>query len=202
MAEERRFRDEVRSLLRERILAAAYQLVAANGWDAVRVLDVATAAGVSRQTIYNEFTNKAALGEAMVVRETELFVAGVTAELDKYPEDLGQAIKAALGFTLRKANRNPLLKAILTSARGSSDDLLPLLTTRSEPVLVAASQVLEDYLVRHQPHVEKEKIVATADAAARLTVSYIVLPLESVDLMTRRLCWFVAQALELRVDCL
>lgn len=192
----------MRSLLRERILAAAYELVSEQGWDAVRVLDVATAAGVSRQTIYNEFTSKAALGEAMVVRETQLFVAGVTAELDKYPEDLGQAITAALGFTLRKASRNPFLKAILTSARGSHNDLLPLLTTRSEPVLVAASQVLEDYLVRHQPNVEKEKIVATADAAARLTVSYVVLPLESVDLMTRRLCWFIAQALELHVDCL
>lgn len=192
----------MRSLLRERILVAAWELVSVHGWDAVRVLDVATAAGVSRQTIYNEFTSKAALGEAMVVRETELFVSGVTAELDKHPEDLGRAITGALGFTLRKASRNPFLKAILTSARGSHDDLLPLLTIRSEPVLSAASQVLEDYLVRHQPDADKEKVVATADAAARLTVSYIVLPLESVDLMTRRLCWFIGQALDLEVDCL
>ncbi|HSP39705.1 MAG TPA: TetR family transcriptional regulator [Frankiaceae bacterium] len=192
----------MRLLLRERILAAAWDLVSVQGWEAVRVLDVATAAGVSRQTVYNEFTNKAALGEAMVMRETELFVAGVTAELDKYPDDLGRAITAALGFVLRKASRNPFLKAILTSARGSHDDLLPLLTTRSEPVLMAASQVLEGYLARHRPNVEREKIVATADAAARLTVSYIVLPLESIDMMTRRLCWFIGQALELHVDCL
>lgn len=173
-----------------------------HGWDAVRVQDVATAAGVSRQTIYNEFVSKAGLGEAMVLRETELFVAGISAELDKHPEDFGEAITAALGFTLRKASRNPLLKAILTSARGSHDDLLPLLTTRSEPVLTAASRVLEDYFVRHQPAVDREKIVATADAAARLTVSYIVLPLESIDVMTRRLCWFISQALELQVACL
>lgn len=202
MAEGQQYRDATRLALREHTLDATYELVSDRGWDAVRVADIAQAVGVSRQTIYNEFTTKQAIGEAMIVRETDRFIRGVEVEMEKYPDDLAQAITGAVTYALHRASENPLLKAVLTSARGSRDDLLPLLTTQSEPILAAASHVLEAYLHRHQPELDKEKVAAVVDAAARLTVSYIVLPLEPVDLMTRRLCWLVTQALELRVDCL
>ncbi|MGQ5228634.1 helix-turn-helix domain-containing protein, partial [Streptomyces sp. yara] len=38
-------------------------------WSAVRMVDVAAAAGVSRQTLYNEFGSKDGLARALVRRE-------------------------------------------------------------------------------------------------------------------------------------
>ncbi|OEV24900.1 hypothetical protein AN220_16735, partial [Streptomyces nanshensis] len=43
---------------RETLLDAAHVAVRARPWTAVRMVDVAAAAGVSRQTLYNEFGSK------------------------------------------------------------------------------------------------------------------------------------------------
>lgn len=201
MVQDRPFRDDLRELLRDRVLDAASDLVSDRGWGTVRIVDVARAAGVSRQTIYNEFGLKSRLGEALVAREADRFIAGVQEQLDANDDDLPAAIMAAVGYCLRRAAGNPLLKSILTGDR-ASDGLLPLLTTHSEPLLDAATQVLEVYLLRHRPGLDRAKLAAIVDATVRLSVSHIVLPLESVDLTTRRLCWLISQALELKVDCL
>jgi AcrR family transcriptional regulator len=51
-------RDEVAELQRERILAATAQLVAREGYEAVRVTDVVALAGVSRKSYYQLFADK------------------------------------------------------------------------------------------------------------------------------------------------
>ena len=50
---------------------------AARPWPAVRMVDVAAAAGVSRQTLYNEFGSKEGLARALVRRETDRYLDGV-----------------------------------------------------------------------------------------------------------------------------
>ena len=46
---------------RDALLDAAYDVVVAGDWQSARMVDVAAAAGVSRQTLYNEFGSKDAL---------------------------------------------------------------------------------------------------------------------------------------------
>lgn len=46
---------------RESLLDAAYTALARRSWSTVRMVDVAAAAGVSRQTLYNEFGSKEGL---------------------------------------------------------------------------------------------------------------------------------------------
>ncbi len=58
-------RTERRSERRARILAAAGELFAERGADAVSVADVARAAGVSRATVFNHFGSKRALLEGI-----------------------------------------------------------------------------------------------------------------------------------------
>ncbi|MGW4277962.1 TetR/AcrR family transcriptional regulator, partial [Streptomyces seoulensis] len=53
---------------RESLLDAAYVALARLPWPAVRMVDVAAAAGVSRQTLYNEFGGKDGLARALVSR--------------------------------------------------------------------------------------------------------------------------------------
>jgi AcrR family transcriptional regulator len=133
-----------------RALAVTHQLTVDHGWDWVRLSEVAALTGVSRPTLYKEFGDKQGLGQALVLRETERFLVGVAAQLERHPQDLTAGIRAAVSFTLIEAEASPLLRAVLTSARGD-DTLLPALTTRSAPVLEAATTMLGAWLGEQLP---------------------------------------------------
>ena len=53
---------------RDRIVAAAVELTTTSGWASVTMSRLAAAAGVSRQTVYNEVGSKPALAETMISR--------------------------------------------------------------------------------------------------------------------------------------
>jgi AcrR family transcriptional regulator len=178
-----RFRQQVR----EQALDAARALLVERGWEHVTVSAVASATGVSRPTFYKEFASKQALGEALVRRETERFLTGVGRVLEEHTEDAGDAIAAAVRFTLVEAAGNPLLHAVLTSARGGADSLLPLLTTRSGPLLSAAGSTLSTWFGEHFPALDAGEVAEAIDAVVRLVVSHLVLPVLPPEETARRL---------------
>src|SRR3954454_10834681 len=105
---------ETRSI-RDALLDAAYDVVVAGNWQAARMVDVAAAAGVSRQTLYNEFGSKDALAQAIAMREATRFIEGTNRFLDEiHPDAPVDAVAAATEWTIREASNNPLLKAVLT----------------------------------------------------------------------------------------
>src|SRR4051794_32659183 len=102
------------STTRDALLDAAYAAAIHGDWAHVRMADVARAAGVSRQTLYNEFGSKDALAQALAMREVERFIAGSEQALEEAgPADPGEAVRASALYTLRAAADNPLLKAAL-----------------------------------------------------------------------------------------
>ncbi|MFI2711774.1 TetR family transcriptional regulator [Micromonospora sp. NPDC018662] len=166
---------------RDAIVEAARAQTVACGWDGVRMGAVARAAGVSRQTVYNEFGTKAGLAEALARREVDRFVGEVRAALGEHGADVRAAAYAAIRRTLAAAADNPLVKAILTSARGGSDELLPYLTTRSELVLTESTAALLEWAGCHLPDADPAALAFAADSVVRLVVSHIVLPGAPVD---------------------
>jgi AcrR family transcriptional regulator len=159
---------------RDALLDAAYDAAVAGDWGRIRMLDVANAANVSRQTLYNEFGSKDALAQALAMREIERFIEGTERALDEaHPDDPIQAVGAAALYTLRQAADNPLLKAALVD---DTSGLLSFLTTRGEPAITAARASFERYYSTHWPHLPREAIVTAAEVITRLTVSYVVLP--------------------------
>jgi AcrR family transcriptional regulator len=173
--------DSARERLRAGIVDAARAQTVATGWDGVRMGTVAAAAGVSRQTVYNEFGSKAGLAEALARREVDRFVGEVRAALAAHGDDVRAAAYAAIAHTLTAAADNPLIKAILTSSRGGSDELLPYLTTRSELVLTEATGALLEWARSHLPTADPAALAFAADAIVRLVVSHIVLPQSPPD---------------------
>ncbi|MEU1399893.1 TetR family transcriptional regulator [Micromonospora zamorensis] len=173
--------DSPRQRLRDTIVDAARAQTITAGWDAVRMGGVATTAGVSRQTVYNEFGNKAGLAEALARREVDRFVGDVRAALLAHGTDVRTGAYAAIAHTLATAADNPLVKAILTSARGGSDELLPYLTTRAEVVLTEASGALIEWAGDHLPGADQAALAFAADTIVRLVVSHIVLPRAPID---------------------
>ena len=176
-----------RRQLREQALQAAHALTVDRGWAQVRMGEVAAQTGVSRPTLYKEFGDKQGLGEALILRETERFLTGISEVLERHPTDIAAGVLAAVEYVLSEADASPLLRGILTSARAGDDDLLPLLTTRSAPVLTAATQTLVAWFGAHFPELDLEDLADSADALARLTVSHLVLPAEDRTRTARRL---------------
>jgi AcrR family transcriptional regulator len=164
---------------RDALLDAAYDVVVAGDWRAARMVDVATTAGVSRQTLYNEFGSKDALAQALAVREAQRFIDGTNRLLDSiHPDAPVEAIAAATEWTIREASDNPLLKAVLTD---DASELMPYLTTRGDVIVTAARLSIEGYLRSHWPDVPADDVALAAEAVARLTISYLVLPSDGPD---------------------
>ncbi|TJZ45206.1 helix-turn-helix transcriptional regulator [Streptomyces piniterrae] len=128
---------------RESLLDAAMTALTTRAWAAVRMVDVATAAGVSRQTLYNEFGSKEGLARALVRRETDNYLAGVDRLLAQEGaaaagprDDAAGRVVAAAAWTLRTARANPLVRAALT---GCWSDRLPAPPV-AEPAPVRAAR--------------------------------------------------------------
>ncbi|MDQ1634002.1 MAG: hypothetical protein QOJ32_811 [Frankiaceae bacterium] len=182
--------------VRQRVIDAAREIVIAGDWGSTRMGDVAARAGVSRQTLYNEFGTKDGLAVAMSAAQTEWFLRGIQGELDQHPDDPIAGIRAAVNFTLAAGADDPMLKATLSSARGTSD-LLPLLTTRAEPMLTASRTLLTAYLNEHWPELPHRDVVLVAESLIRLTVSHLVLPLAPSETVADQLAELAARALHL-----
>ncbi|MER7716630.1 TetR/AcrR family transcriptional regulator [Streptomyces flaveolus] len=103
---------------RESLLDAAYTALARRPWAAVRMVDVAAAAGVSRQTLYNEFGSKEGLGRALVRREADGYLAGVDRALSALG-DPRERLTAAAEWTTCAAGENALVRAMLTGCWGA-----------------------------------------------------------------------------------
>jgi len=189
-----------RRQVREEALRAAQRLTVTNGWSQVHMAEVAAQTGVSRQTLYNEFRDKQGLGEALILRETDRFITGVSRILDEHGSDVATGVTAAVEFTLAEADASPLLRAILTSARDGADELLPLLTTRSAPVLQAATSALVAWFDQHLPDLDPRDLADAADTVVRLAVSHLVLPTADRTTTARRLARITLLCLRLEPD--
>ena len=71
------YRGAVRQLLRDRLLDAGRDQLRDRPWARVTMAEIATAAGVSRQTLYNEFGSRDEFGRALVIREGSRFLDAV-----------------------------------------------------------------------------------------------------------------------------
>ncbi len=186
-----------RRQVHEQALEAAHVMLLELGWDKVRFGDVATAIGVSRPTLYAAFGNKEGLAEALVLRETERFLAGIGEVLSEHVDDAEEAVTAAVAFTLQEADRSPVLHAVLTSTRGGSESLLPLLTTRSGPVISASTAVFVGWFTEHFPGLAESEVREGVDALVRLVVSHLVLPADDPERTPERLARLAVRYLAL-----
>jgi AcrR family transcriptional regulator len=102
---------------RESLLDAAFTALARRAWSAVRMVDVAAVAGVSRQTLYNEFGSKEGLARALVRREADAYLAGVERALSTHV-DARERLVATAEWTASAARSNVLVRALLTGCWG------------------------------------------------------------------------------------
>lgn len=168
-----RFPGVARRLLHEVILEATETLAARAGWDSLRMADVATAVGISRQTLYTEFGSKQSLVQAVVLDRTERLMASLTEVLAASDRDVHEAVRAAVRFLLESARADPLVKCLIA---GPDGELLALVTTGSAPIIEGTTRALTAHVTGARPDVDARRVGVAADAFARLVISHVVLP--------------------------
>lgn len=172
--------------VRDALMDAAFAALGERPWEAVRMAEVAAAAGVSRQTLYNEFSSKDGLARALARREADAFLAGVDramAAARRGGADAGECFAAAAGWTLRSARRSPLIRSALTGspppAPPAAQPPRPHTGTRAAtgtPLVDAVHARTVDALVRGYPRLRPEDVGWACEAALRLTLSYVIAP--------------------------
>ncbi|MDQ6523893.1 TetR family transcriptional regulator [Nocardioides sp. LHD-245] len=162
--------------LRDRLIEAAVELTTAAGWAKVTMARLADNVGVSRQTVYNEIGTKGDLAEAMVLRELDRFLAGVTRSFDENPDDLIAAIRDSARRVLKYAEDNALLHAVVSATHGADTELLPLLTTHADHLLEGAKLVVADRVAAYDVKLAPDRLDASIDMVVRLVLSHVMQP--------------------------
>lgn len=189
-------RAEGRARMRDAMLDATYAIVLEQGWGAVRMGRVAARVGVSRQTLHAQFGTKDALGQALVLREADRFLELIAAALDEHPDDVVDAVRHAATVTLEMLAANPLLQAILAGpVRPGDESLLPLLTSRGQPLVHRASEGVTAWLRTHSPGSDPALLADLVDSVVRLVVSHSLMPVDPADVVGDRLARIVATGL-------
>jgi len=163
-----------RELLRNTLLDGASQELASRPWSEVTMSDIASAAGVSRQTLYNEFGSRAEFAQGLVLREAGRFIDAVQSAIAANAEDPRLALQVTFELFLTVAAENPLVSAIVSE--DGADELIALFTTRGETLVETAATRLTEVLLVSWPAVPAEQAGLIGECLVRLAISYAALP--------------------------
>ncbi len=188
-------RDGGSTSTRDRVVEAAVNLTGSIGWAQVTMAKLAEVVGVSRQTVYNEIGTKPRLAEAMILRELDRFLAVVSVAFDAHPDDLVAAIHDASRTVLEHAQDNPLLHAVVSATHGADTELLPLLTTHAESLLVAAKAVIAERLEPYGLELPIERLEAATDAVVRVVLSHVMAPTGTPEETGESIAWIAGSIL-------
>jgi AcrR family transcriptional regulator len=154
------------------MLEAADALLGERPWAKISMGEVAGRAGVSRQTLYNEFGGRKEFAQALLIREAERLLAGPEREIAAHPDDPRAAIAGALRAFLEEAAHNRLVESMTSQPE---DGLLALVTTEGA-VVAAATERLAAHIGTIWTGVEPEAIRRLTETVVRLGISHAALP--------------------------
>jgi AcrR family transcriptional regulator len=171
------YAEASRVLLRDSILDGMREMLLSRDWSSITLSDVARAAGISRQTIYNEFGSRQGLAQGYALRLADRLVDQIE---DAIVGNVGDVYAAFLqGFRdfFAESAADPLVISLLTG--GTKPDLLQLITTDSGPIITRASQRLTETFMNSWVRASEEDAGVLARAIVRLAMSYVSMPPEA-----------------------
>lgn len=169
-----------KGLTRERILDAAHSLVSRVGFRRTTFEDIASKAGVSRQTLYRHFGSKDDLMADLMDREADRFLQALR-RLAPADVDLAGALEAGLVFTFDYLGTHPLLSWI---HENEPDELLPHLRSHWSPLLDAVRRFHEPFIAAEvsSGRLSPERADIAGDWITHVVMAYMLLPGEVIDI--------------------
>lgn len=173
------YQEAARELLRKTVFEAARDQLGRQPWSEITMADIAGSAGVSRQTLYNEFGNRNEFGFAFVIHEAERFMDDVEGAVLEHRDDPRAAVLAALEHFLRTAGDDPLIRILLSD--DGTGGMLPFVTTQGLPVVQWATARLTAVIEEGWPEAPGDDVKTLAESLVRLGISYVTTPGESAE---------------------
>jgi AcrR family transcriptional regulator len=171
------YAEASRVLLRDSVLDAMRDLLGSRDWSAITLSDVARAAGISRQTIYNEFGSRQGLAQGYALRLADHLVDTIHVALDAHVGDIYEAFLQGFRDFFAESAQDPLVISLLTGV--AKPDLLQIITTDSAPIITRASARLTLALTQSWVAASDEDAGVLARAIVRLALSYVSMPPEA-----------------------
>jgi AcrR family transcriptional regulator len=171
------YAEASRALLRDSVLDAMRELLLTRDWSAITLADVARAAGISRQTIYNEFGSRQGLAQGYALRLADRLVDLVEAAIYDNVGDIYAAFLEGFRAFFTESAADPLVISLLTGV--AKPDLLQLITTDSGPIITHCSDRLTSSFIHSWVKVTADDAGILARAIVRLAISYVSMPPEA-----------------------
>jgi len=171
------YAEASRVLLRDSILDGMRELLTARDWSSITLSDVAKTAGISRQTIYNEFGSRQGLAEGYALRLADRLVDAVDHAIDANVGDVYAAFLQGFRAFFTESAADPLVISLLTG--GTKPDLLQIITTDSGPIIARCSERLTATFQHSWVRASDEDAGILARAVVRLCMSYVSMPPEA-----------------------
>jgi len=168
------YQEAARELLRRTVFEAARDQLGQRPWSEITMADIAGGAGVSRQTLYNEFGNRNDFGLAFVIHEAERFMDGVEEAVLSHRNDPRAAVRAALELFLSTAGEDPLIRVLLGD--DGTGGMLPFVTTQGLPVVQWATARLAAVIEVGWSEAPEDDVKTLAETLVRLAISYVTTP--------------------------
>lgn len=168
------YQEAARELLRTTVFDAARDQLERQTWSEITMADIATGAGVSRQTLYNEFGNRNEFGFAFVIHEAEGFMDGVETAVREHLDDPRAAVLGALEHFLSTAGEDPLIKILLSD--DGTGGMLPFVTTQGLPIVQWAASRLTAVIEEGWPEAPEQDVKVLSESLVRLAISYVTTP--------------------------
>ncbi len=156
---------------------------------------VADAAGVSRQTVYNEFDDRDHLAMAYVLWQADVVLDQVTSAMSKRSDDLTAALQVALDVFVELTTSHPMLRAVATGEE--TDGLLVLLATPTgSPVVDFSIDRLVGSVAEEWPDIDDVAVRPVVAMIVRLALSQVAVPTEDNPLTPETISRVLAPYLE------
>ncbi|ADG79344.1 Transcriptional regulator, TetR family OS=Tsukamurella paurometabola (strain ATCC 8368 / DSM/ CCUG 35730 / CIP 100753 / JCM 10117 / KCTC 9821 / NBRC 16120/ NCIMB 702349 / NCTC 13040) OX=521096 GN=Tpau_2746 PE=4 SV=1 [Tsukamurella paurometabola] len=164
---------------RDQALDAVSAVLRGNEWSAVTMAAVARTAGVSRQTLYNEFGSRKGLAVAYVTRFVDGLLAFVRQRVEAHPGDIDAAIEDAMRGVFEIGMGDPVVVNI--AGPNPHRDLVGIVTVDGTPILKRASEGLAEILALSWAQVRRADAQVAAGVLVRLAFSHLTMPLEGPE---------------------
>jgi AcrR family transcriptional regulator len=171
------YAEASRALLRDSVLDAMRDLLLTRDWSAITLADVARAAGISRQTIYNEFGSRQGLAQGYALRLADRLVNAVDNAIYSNVGDIYAAFLQGFRAFFAESAADPLVISLLSGV--AKPDLLQIITTDSAPIITHCSNRLTSSFMHSWLSTSEEDAGILARAIVRLCLSYVSMPPES-----------------------
>ncbi|WP_042789367.1 TetR/AcrR family transcriptional regulator [Mycobacteroides abscessus] len=171
------YAEAARALLRESVLDALGDLLRQRDWSAVTMSDVSRRAGVSRQTLYNEFGSRQGLAQGYALRLAHRLVDAVGDAIYANVGDIHGALHSGFAGFFAESAADPMVISLLTGE--AKPELMRIVTVDSALIVVPASARLTESFMNSWVAASQEDASILARSIVRLAISYVSMPPES-----------------------